>query len=301
MLTARSRARTTEALYSFSRKVAAVGTLDDLLWATTYQIASMLKLDVVVLLGKQGSLDLRASYPPEDELDDADLGAAKWAFEMNKPAGRGADTLPGARRLFLPLHAGGATLGVVGLTRARPGPLLGPDGKRLLDALMDQAAVAVERFGLAEEMGAARLAAETERLRSALLASLSHDLKTPLASILGAVTSLRQFNDLYDAKARDELAATIEDEAERLTRFVANLLDMTRLDSGAISIETVPVDLGEVIGTSLHRAACGCWPRTGPRSRWRRIFPSSRPMPSCSNRCWSTCSTTPPNTLRPAR
>jgi two-component system sensor histidine kinase KdpD len=255
VVTARNRARTTEALYSFSRKVAAVGSLDDLLWATAFQMASMLKLDVVVLLGHDGPLGLRASYPPEDELDTADLGAAKWAFEAKRPAGRGADTLPGTRRLFLPLMAGNNALGVVGLTRAKPGPLLTPDGKRLLDALMDQAAVAVERAGLAQEMNAARLSAETERLRSALLASLSHDLKTPLASILGAVTSLRQFDSLYDAKARDELAATIEDEAERLTRFVANLLDMTRLDSGTIQIETEPVDLGEVIGTALQRSA----------------------------------------------
>jgi two-component system, OmpR family, sensor histidine kinase KdpD len=253
-VSARNRARTTEALYSFSRKVAAVGSLDDLLWATAFQIASMLKLDVVVLLGHDGPLELRASYPPEDEFDAADLGAAKWAFEAKRPAGRGADTLPGARRLFLPLATSSKILGVVGLTRTKAGPLLTPDDRRLLDALMDQAAVAVERFGLAQEMATARLAAETERLRSALLASLSHDLKTPLASILGAVTSLRAFNDLYDSKARDELAATIEDEAERLTRFVANLLDMTRLDSGEIQIETAPVDLGEVIATALQRA-----------------------------------------------
>jgi two-component system, OmpR family, sensor histidine kinase KdpD len=255
VVTARNRARTTEALYSFSRKVAAVGSLDDLLWATAFQMASMLKLDVVVLLGHDGPLSLRASYPPEDELDAPDLGAAKWAFEAKRPAGRGADTLPGARRLFVPLATGNKVLGVVGLTRTKPGALLTSDGKRLLDALMDQAAVAVERFGLAQEMNTARLSAETERLRSALLASLSHDLKTPLASILGAVTSLRQFDDFYDAKTRDELAATIEDEAERLSRFVANLLDMTRLDSGTIQIETSPVDLGEVIATALQRSA----------------------------------------------
>ncbi|MDX6804756.1 sensor histidine kinase KdpD [Terrihabitans rhizophilus] len=252
VVTARNRVRTTEALYTFSRKVAAVGTLDDLLWATAYQIASMLRLDVVVLLARGGRLDLRASYPPEDELDDADLGAAKWACEAGAPAGRGSDTLPGTRRLFVPLRAGNRGLGVVGLTRARPGPLLTPDERRLLEALMDQAAIAVERFDLAEEMGQTRLAAETERLRSALLASLSHDLKTPLASILGASTSLRQFGHLFDRADRDDLAATIEEEARRLTRFVGNLLDMTRIDSGAIVIERTPVDMGEVIATALQ-------------------------------------------------
>src|SRR5690606_1076264 len=137
-------ARTTESLYGFSRNVAAVSSLDDLLWAMAFQMASMLKLDVIVLLAENGGLELRASYPPEDELDAADLGAAKWAFEARRPAGRGADTLPGAHRLFLPLVTGDKVLGVVGLTRQKPGALLTPDGKRFLDALMDQAAVAIE-------------------------------------------------------------------------------------------------------------------------------------------------------------
>ncbi|WP_442504235.1 ATP-binding protein [Marinivivus vitaminiproducens] len=253
VLTARNRARTTEALYAFSRKIAGVANQDDLLWATVYQMASMLKLDVVLLLPRDGVLEIQAGYPPEDMLDEADLGAAKWAFETNKTAGRGADTLPGGKRLFLPMRTANGVVGVVGLTRAKAGPLLEPDQRRLLDALMDQSAVAIERIGLARQMDAARLAAESERLRSALLASLSHDLKTPLASILGAVTSLRQFDSLYDADARDELAATIQDETERMSRFVANLLDMTRIESGGIVIERAPLDLGEIVATALER------------------------------------------------
>jgi two-component system sensor histidine kinase KdpD len=104
-------------------------------------------------------------------------------------------------------------------------------------------------------MDEARLMAETERLRTALLTSLSHDLKTPLASIIGAVTALRQYGDLYEASARDELAGTIQEEAERLARFVGNLLDMTRLESGAISLKREPVDVGEIVGTALQRTA----------------------------------------------
>src|SRR5918993_4563981 len=102
-------------------------------------------------------------------------------------------------------------------------------------------------------MDRARLAAETERLRSALLTSLSHDLKTPLASITGAVTALRQYEELYDAAGRDELMVTIQDEAERLSRFVVNLLDMTRLEAGGITLDPQPVDLGEIVGTALQR------------------------------------------------
>ena len=152
----------------------------------------MLKVRVVLLLPEASSIAVRAGYPPEDELDEADLAAAQWCWEHNRPAGRGADTLPGAKRLFLPL-AHRARPGRRDRHRPRhgPGPLLTPDQRRLLDALADQAAVAIERVTLAEDVDRARVLAETERLRSALLTSISHDLRTPLASILGAATSLR--------------------------------------------------------------------------------------------------------------
>ena len=103
---ARARARTTESLYAFSRKLAGVGTLDDVLWATAYQTALMLKVRVVLLLPEDGSIAVKAGYPPEDTLDEADLAAAKWAWENDRPAGRGSDTLPGAKRLFLPMRTG---------------------------------------------------------------------------------------------------------------------------------------------------------------------------------------------------
>ena len=103
-VTAMARARTTESLYAFSRKLAGVGTLDDVLWATAYQTALMLKVRVVLLLPENGSIAVMAGYPPEDNLDEADLAAAKWAWDHNRAAGRGADTLPGAKRLFLPMR-----------------------------------------------------------------------------------------------------------------------------------------------------------------------------------------------------
>jgi len=253
-LAAKARAVTTGALYTFSRKIAGVTKLEDLLWATSYQIASMLKLDVVVLLPENGRLEMQIGYPPEDSLDEADLGAARWAWENNRPAGRGADTLPGAKRLFLPLSTARGVVGVVGISRERPGPLFVPDDRRLIDALLDQAAVAIERVNLAHDIDETRMLAETERLRAALLTSLSHDLKTPLASIIGAATSLQHYDALYDQAARRELAGTILDEAERLNRFVRNLLDMTRLESGALELALEMVDLSEVVGSALRRA-----------------------------------------------
>jgi two-component system, OmpR family, sensor histidine kinase KdpD len=254
-LSAVSRARTTESLYAFSRKLAGTGTLDDVLWATAYQAALMLKVRVVLLLPEHETIVLKAGYPPEDTLDDADLAAAKWAWQSNQPAGRGSDTLPGAKRLFLPMRTGRGAVGVVGLDSDKAGPLLTPDQRRLLDALMDQAALAVERVRLVEDLDRARRTVETDRLRSALLTSISHDLKTPLAGILGAASTLRGLSDALDERAKADLLATIIDEAERLNRFIANLLDMTRLESGAIVPNAALHDLGEVVGSALERAS----------------------------------------------
>ena len=256
VVTARSRAKTTAELYAFSRKVAGIGALDDLLWATAHQITSMLNVRTVLLmpLKDREGLEVASGYPPEDQLDDADMAAARWSWEHNRPAGRGADTLPGAKRLFLPLRTGSGPVGVLGIDRDAPGPLLTPDDRRLLDALCDQAAVAIERISLAKGLDEARVLAETERLRAALLTSISHDLRTPLASILGTVSSLRSYPERYSPAEREDLLATLQDEAERLNRFVSNLLDMTRLESGAIDLKLELIDVAEIVGSALQRA-----------------------------------------------
>lgn len=262
ILIARRRAKTTAELYAFSRKLAGIGMLDDLLWATAYQVSSMLNVHTVLLLPQEGGdgLVVASGYPPEDRLDEADLAAARWTWDHNRPTGRGADTLPGPRRLFLPLRTGSGPVGVIGIDRDAPygallGPLLTPDERRLLDALSDQAAVAIERITLACGLDQARVQAETERLRTALLTSISHDLRTPLAAILGTASSLRSYAEKYGPQEREELLATLQEEAERLNRFVANLLDMTRLESGAIALHLEPIEVGEIVGAALTRAA----------------------------------------------
>jgi len=254
-LAAQRRAKMTEDLYQFSRKLAGSAVLDDLLWATAYQIAMMLKVRVVLLLPDEDGLTVRAGYPPEDMLDDGDLAAGRWAWENKRAAGRGSDTLPGARRLFLPIQTARGPVGVVGLDSDRAGPILTPDQRRLFDSLCDQAALAIERIELAQDVEKARLDAETERLRSALLTSISHDLRTPLASILGSATSLKSYRGTLAPEAEAELVGTIQDEAERLNRFIANLLDMTRLEAGAIAPHTDLVELSDIVGSALERAA----------------------------------------------
>jgi len=249
------RIRMNEQLYGFSRKLAGTATLDDVLWATAYQIALMLKMRVVLLLPEEGLLTVKSGYPPEDQLDQADLAAANWAWSNDRPAGRGSDTLPGAKRLFLPMRTGRGPIGVIGIDNDRTGPLLTPDQRRLLDALVDQGALAIERVLLVEDMDRVKRTVESERLRSALLTSISHDLKTPLASVLGAASTMRDLADALSDTEKRDLLATVIDESERLNRFIANLLDMTKLESGAIVPKTALHDLGEIVGSALRRAS----------------------------------------------
>jgi two-component system, OmpR family, sensor histidine kinase KdpD len=257
IVAAQARTRTTAALYSFSRKLAGIGALDDLLWATAYQVSSMLKLNTMVLLPDEDrdKLTIATGYPPEDALDNAEMAAARLCWEHNRAGDRSADPMCGGKWLFLPLRTGSGPVGVIGVARDEPAALLTADERRLLDALADQTAVAIERISLARGLAEARVLAETDRLRAALLTSISHDLRTPLASIIGTVSSLRSYADRYDAGERDELLATLQDEAERLNRFVGNLLDMTRLEAGAIELNLDLFDIGDMIGTALRRAA----------------------------------------------
>ena len=248
-----ARARTTDLLYTFSRKLAGVGALDDVLWVTAYQIALMLKASVVLLLPREGNLEVMAGYPPEDTLEPADVAAAKWAWENNRPAGRGSDTLTGAKWLFLPMTTGRGLIGMIGLAATDPGLNLTPDQRRLLDALIDQGALAIERVNLVADIENTRRSMEAEKLRSALLTSISHDLKTPLASVLGAAGALRDLSGLTDAERRELLDSIIE-EAERLNRFIANLLDMMKLESGAVRPNSGLHDISDVVGSVLRRA-----------------------------------------------
>jgi two-component system, OmpR family, sensor histidine kinase KdpD len=252
---AHERVRTVELLYAFSRKLAGVGNMDDVLWATAYQTALMLKVRVILLLPEGGSIAVKAGYPPEDVLDQADMAAANWAWQNNQPAGRGSLTLPGAKRLFLPMRTGRGAIGIIGIDSDKPGPLLTSDERRLLDALIDQSALAIERIHLVEDMDRVKRTIETDRLRSALLTSISHDLKTPLAAVLGAASTLRSFSNALDEQAKADLVAAIIDESERLNRFIANLLDMTKLESGAVVPNSALHDLGEVVGSALERAS----------------------------------------------
>lgn len=242
----------TNKLYDFSRRVAAAATADDVIWASVSHVATTLRCEVVLLQpAPTGELLVVGGFPPEDRLEVRDQSAAQFAWDKGEPAGRGSDTLPAARWYFLPLSTGERRLAVLGIAYADD-RLFARTDRRLLDALVDQTALALERLRLTEELSQTRLASETERLRTALLSSVSHDLRTPLVTIIGAAGSLADTPNLA-AAARKDLADNIREEGERLDRYVQNLLDMTRLGHGALQLHLAPLDVGELIGTSRRR------------------------------------------------
>ena len=175
------------------------------------------------------------------------MDAARLAFARNDAVGFGTDTLPDSKWHFIPLRTQRGSVGVVGIARDEAGAELDADERALLATLAEQTAAALERAFLAREMAAAQNAAETERVRNILLASISHDFRTPLASILGSATSLLEYRDKLELPAQNDLLQGIKIEAEGLDRMVSNLLAMTRIDAGALELRRDWVDLREVV------------------------------------------------------
>ena len=263
MLAARQRARTTAELYSFSRSLAGIAELPALLSTIAEQIATMLHAKVAILQDTKTELVLHAAAPGDWQVTSEERSAAQRARE-GEPLGNAPGTT-----LFLKLETARGISGVLAVARESS---LMPEERRLLSALADQAAVAIERIALAAEIDAARVLRETERLRSALLTSVSHDLRTPLASVQGALAGLR---DETDAAMRAELVAAAQEEAERLDRFVANLLDITRIEAGALQPRREPVDIIDVIGSAIARGE-----KLLARHRLEIEAPPDLPLPS---------------------
>ena len=248
----RSNADRTQALYDFNKTIAVAATLDDILHAVVSHVAHSMKARVILLLPQEDHLGIGASYPPDLQLDTASNAAMEWAWRHGRPAGLHSDTLPTAPFYGMPLRASNQTVGILALQPEHGEPLT-PDQETFLSSLAAQSAVAIERAKLTGDIAQARLQTETERLRSSLLSSISHDLRTPLVAILGATTSLRDYWDKFDDKSRSDLFGTIEDESERLNRFVQNLLDMTQLVSGGLKLKHQPTDVEDLIGSALTK------------------------------------------------
>ncbi|MGE3623659.1 MAG: DUF4118 domain-containing protein, partial [Bdellovibrionales bacterium] len=248
----RQSARRTQALYDFSKTIAAAATLDNVAQTVVHHVSATLRTHTALLLPSGERVEVSAIDPEDTKLDTASTAAMDWAWRHGRPAGLNSDTLPGAAYYGIPLRANSETVGVLAV-RPVETHTLSPDQEHLLASIASQAAVAVQRTRLATDIEEARLQTETERLRASLLSSISYDLRTPLVAILGATTSLRDYWDKFDDRARRDLFTTIEEEADRLNRFVQNLLDMTQLVSGALKLRREPTDVQDLVGLALTR------------------------------------------------
>lgn len=261
---ATSREIDTAVLYELSRDLASAFTKDDILRAVRRHVESAFSRDVVILLPSAGGPDQMqvASASASLELPEDELAVADWVYRHGEPAGRNTDTLPAARLRYLPLKTARGILGVMGVvgpdvTVASSGSNhpshLSPGQRRLMKAFASQTALALERASLAESARQAEVSQATEKLQTALLNSVSHELRTPLVSITGALSTLLADNGELDAPARRSLTENALAEAQRLNQLVGNLLDMTRLEAGALSIRLEPSDVQDVIGAALEQ------------------------------------------------
>jgi len=251
---AREREQRTAALYGMSRELAASLGPVRIADAARRHISDTFHAEVHLLVPEDGGRLVRLEEAPGGYLlDDTELGVADWVWRRGQRAGLGTDTLPGAKALYLPLVASERVVGVLGIRPEDDSRLEDPGQRRLLDTFADQVAGALERSRLADQSQRARVEVEAERLRTSLLSSLSHDLRTPLGAITGAASSLLADDQAMKAPARRELLETIIEESGRMNRLIGNLLNMIRLEAGALQVQKDWVPLEEPVGVALIR------------------------------------------------
>ena len=199
--------------------------------------------------------------PLAGSLPDADLSIAQWVYDHSTPAGLGTDTLPTAAVQYLPLKGSRHALGVLAVEPTQRRRLLLPEQRHLLDTFAAQIALALERARLQEEAEQSRITAETEGIRNTLLASISHDLRAPLAVIAGASSALSDPTMSFDPEARRSLSAQIEGKSREMAEIISNVLDLIRLESGQFSLRLDSVMIEDLLNSTLGRAAWtrACW------------------------------------------
>jgi len=246
------RERRIASLYAMSRELTATRGEENIVRIAVKHVAEVFEAQAVVLLPNDTG---RIVYPKAEgsaqSCHGSDLSVAQWVYDHGQMAGQGTDTLPGGEMIYLPLKASSGMMGVLVLLPLNPARIALPEQQRLLETFTSQIALALERVNLSAEAHNAQLKMETEQLRNALFSAISHDLRTPLAAIVGASSSLVQDDDKLDDHTRHELSLTIYDEALRMAGLANNLLDMARLEAGAVVLNRQWQPLEEVIGGAL--------------------------------------------------
>lgn len=246
-LLAARNARQSAALAGFARRLNGISEPDELARALCGEAARLLDARTVLLLPGVEGLAVRTGEPADCHLELLDHAAARWSFDNGQPAGRGSSTLTASEWLFTPLAASNRALGVFGVARPDATLPVRPDQLPLLGSLVDQSALALQRIQLESEAAGIRTLEERDRLRAALLSSVSHDLRTPLTAVLGFLRALTPLDE-----EQREILGLARAEGERLQRFVSNLLDMVRVEAGAIALAIEPVDLAEAVASAVQ-------------------------------------------------
>lgn len=250
---ARTREERTRALLDLSRDLGAAVDEREVAQATCRRVQTVFgRKNVILLPDESGALVPFAESEPVP-LGTQEMAVAHWAYDLGQSAGHGTETLPGSRISCLPFLAGGRTFGVLAVLAEESTPTLASAERDHLEAFVQLAALTFERARFADEAKAAALRARTEELRSSLLSTVSHDLRTPLAAITGAASTLRASEARLSREERTDLLTSIGDEAERLERLVSNLLDMTRVDAGGLEMHREWVPIEEIVGSALSR------------------------------------------------
>lgn len=246
-LLSRASAVRSSALAGFARQLTAIGATGDLARVLCDETAVLLDCCTVLLIPQDDGLAQIAACPPEVSLQPLDMVVAQWSMDNRKPAGRGSDTLSAAEWLFLPVEAGGRPLAVLGVAHRDALQPVRADLLPILTSFLDQAGLALDRIRLEVERGRMKRLEERDKLRAALLSSVSHDLRTPLTAVMGLLGELAPADP-----EQGRVLGLARAEAERLQRFVANLLDMVRIETGAVELHPEPVDLAEAVSSALH-------------------------------------------------
>jgi len=250
----RKREKSTAALYALSQELARERKKDRIFDTAVKHLNEVFQSQIAVLvLDEGGTLSIAKTGVHTFAVDQKELGVAQWVFDNRQSAGRGTDTLPGAKALYLPMIASFGTVGVIGVLPKMPERVFDPEDIHFLESFVNQTAMAMERVLLAKEAHEEHLKLEAQNVRNTFLSSVSHDLRTPLAVVAGAASTLLEKEASLDRQGRLELLQTIHEETDRLERIIRNVLNLTRLESGAITVHKEWQPLEEILGVVLNR------------------------------------------------
>jgi len=253
----RRREQQNQVLKSFSRELTAAITLSEVLHASIHHISDMFNCETMVLLPEENRLTIGSSTP-NFVINESELAVASWAFKNAKEAGSGTNTLPASPIRFIPLITSHEIVGLIGIKLADSSALQSSNQKVLLEGVVNLAAIAIERASFAQKAAQTETMRNTEKLQTALLNSISHELRTPLATITGVLSSLEESEQSSSKQRLDdsvklELIRSATSQAEQLNHIVKNLLDMTRVEAGALHLNLEPSDIQDLIGTVIHQ------------------------------------------------